>query len=212
MESVKKRIKQARRDAKLSQESIAEAMGLSRQMIGLWENLDKKDVPSIEQMRKIAGITGRSAAWLMLGISESFSDGPRIRSDVPLISWVQAGAPKMPLDLFEPNDAIQRLACPAPHGEHTFALRVEGNSMINDNPLGKSYPHDSIIFCDPDQRGGVASGTPVIAAMLDSGEATFKIYIRDAGRQWLAPLNTEYDRIYEPFEIRALVLGLFIPS
>ncbi|ODC01180.1 hypothetical protein A3197_01470 [Candidatus Thiodiazotropha endoloripes] len=136
--------------------------------------------------------------------------GPEVRGLVPLISWIQAGHWREAEDLYEPGDAELILPCPASHGIHTYALRVEGDSMTS--PHGKSYPEGCIIFVDPDQRGGVVSGDRVIAKLVGDNAVTFKVYIEDAGRQFLRPLNTQYPPITEEFRLLGKVIGKWEPE
>lgn len=212
MNDVNERIKEARTGAKLSQERLAERLNLSRQMIGLWENPSTRDTPSVAQLQQIAAVTERSEAWLILGISEELGDGPKLDSFVPVISWADVGRHEMAVKDAEGTLKERLIACPIDHGPNTFALEVSGYSMISSNPLAKSYPPKSIIYCDPDIHSDLPSGSPVIAVISETGEATFKIFIEDSGRRWLAPLNAEYDRIDEPFKVKAYVIGQFIPT
>ena len=78
-------------------------------------------------------------------------------------------------------------------GPHAYCLRVVGDSMVNTNPNGYSYPEGAIIFVDPD--ASVVSGARVVAKIPDSDMATFKVYVEDAGRRFLKPLNSQYPTI-----------------
>ncbi|MCU7904468.1 MAG: XRE family transcriptional regulator [Candidatus Thiodiazotropha sp. (ex Epidulcina cf. delphinae)] len=137
--------------------------------------------------------------------NENVFKGPEVRGLVPLISWVQAGGWHEVADLSDRADAELILPCPAGHGTQTFALRVEGDSMTA--PHGKSYPEGCIIFVDPDQRGGVVSGNRVIAELSSENAVTFKVYIEDAGKRFLKPLNAQYPPITEQFKILGKVIG-----
>lgn len=141
---------------------------------------------------------------------ENTSPGPNIRGHVPLISWVQAGAWAEAEDPFEPGEGEDFLPCPASHGLHTYALRVEGDSMTA--PYGRSYPAGVIIFIDPDQRGGVASGERVVAKVEGEPKVTFKVFIEDGGRRYLKPLNPQYPVIDDPFRILGKVIGAWMPE
>ena len=112
MRDVKTRIKQARKRAEMSQQVLADKLGLSRQMISFWENLERADAPSVEQVHKIGDATGESVVWLLLGLSASFSEGPDMRGRVPVVSWVQAGKPELPMDLSSPIQADTWVLCP----------------------------------------------------------------------------------------------------
>jgi SOS-response transcriptional repressor LexA len=93
---------------------------------------------------------------------------------------------------------------------HSYALRVHGDSMTA--PYGRSYPDSSIIYVDPDQRGGVVSGDRVIAKINGDNQVTFKVFVEDAGRRFLKPLNPSYPVITDPFRILGKVIGTWIPE
>jgi SOS-response transcriptional repressor LexA len=144
------------------------------------------------------------------GADNNVSASPEMRGDVPVISDVQAGAWHEAIDLFEPGYAEDYLPCPSPHGPRTFALRVEGDSMTA--PYGKSYPAGCIIYVDPDQIGGIANGDRVVAKINGDNGVTFKVFIEDAGKKFLKPLNPQYPSITESFRILGKVIGKYEPD
>lgn len=130
---------------------------------------------------------------------------------VPLISWVQAGAWCEAIVNFEESDADSWLSCPVPISSQGFALKVLGDSMTNPGP-GRSYPTGCIIFVDPDAE--TKTGDRVIARVPRTNEATFKVLVEDAGRQFLKPINPQYPiiEITEETHICGKVVGSFIPE
>lgn len=128
---------------------------------------------------------------------------------VPLISWVQAGA--WCESNFEQHDGESWLSCPVPISESGYALKVLGDSMTNPGP-GRSYPTGCIIFVDPEAE--TRTGDRVIARVPRTNEATFKILVEDAGRQFLRPINPQYPiiDITEETHICGKVVGSFIPE
>src|SRR5689334_10009293 len=130
---------------------------------------------------------------------------------VPLISWVQAGAWCEAISNFEAHDADSWLSCPVPISPHGYALKVLGDSMTNPGP-GRSYPTGCIIFVDPEAE--TKTGDRVIARVPRTNEATFKILVEDAGRQFLRPINPQYPiiEITEETHICGKVVGSFIPE
>ena len=102
---------------------------------------------------------------------------------VPIISWVQAGHASEVVDLFEPGDADD-WARPTCHTKpHTYALRVQGDSMAPDFKPGM------ILIVEPEMD--YFSGDYVIAKNGED-EATFKQYVKDSGREYLKPVNPQY--------------------
>lgn len=141
--------------------------------------------------------------------ASNVSTGPDTRGLVPLISWVQAGHWHEISDVIDVEEA-DLLPCPASHGLRSYALRVDGDSMTAAH--GRSYPHNSIIYVDPDQAGGVVSGDRVIARLNGDTQVVFKVFVEEAGRRFLRPLNPQYPLITEPFRIIGKVIGMFIPD
>lgn len=130
---------------------------------------------------------------------------------VPLISWVQAGAWCEAISNFESYDADSWLSCPVPISPNGYALKVVGDSMTNPGP-GRSYPTGCILFVDPEAE--TKTGDRVIARVPRTNEATFKILVEDAGRQFLRPINPQYPiiDITEETHICGKVVGSFIPE
>lgn len=130
---------------------------------------------------------------------------------VPLISWVQAGAWCESYSNFESYDADSWLSCPVPISSNGYALKVVGDSMTNPGP-GRSYPTGCIIFVDPEAETN--TGDRVIARVPRTNEATFKVLVEDAGRQFLRPINPQYPiiEITEETHICGKVVGSFIPE
>ncbi|WP_334597260.1 LexA family protein [Pseudomonas alvandae] len=140
----------------------------------------------------------------VIGISQRFGK-------VPLISWVQAGAWCEAIPNFEAYEADTWLSCPVPISNQGYALKVLGDSMTNPGP-GRSYPTGCIIFVDPEAEA--KTGDRVIARVPRTNEATFKILVEDAGRQFLRPINPQYPiiDITEETHICGKVVGSFIPE
>ncbi|WP_409318885.1 LexA family protein [Pseudomonas sp. KCJK9016] len=130
---------------------------------------------------------------------------------IPIISWVQAGAWCEAVSNLEDYDSASWLSCPVPISKNGYALRVQGDSMTNPGP-GRSYPTGCIIFVDPEAE--TKTGDRVIARVPRTNEATFKILVEDAGRQFLRPINPQYPiiEITEETHICGKVVGSFIPE
>lgn len=97
--------------------------------------------------------------------------------ELPLLGYVAAGAPIEALENAEsfvvPEEFVRR--------QNTFALRVKGNSMIDDGICDGDY----IIV---EERASASNGETVVA--LVNGEATVKKFRRDkGGKIRLIPAN-----------------------
>lgn len=154
-------------------------------------------------------IGGSNIHQLGAGSEGNVREVTRRFGKVPLISWVQAGA--WCESNFEQHDGESWLSCPVPISESGYALKVLGDSMTNPGP-GRSYPTGCIIFVDPEAE--TKTGDRVIARVPRTNEATFKILVEDAGRQFLRPINPQYPiiDITEETHICGKVVGSFIPE
>lgn len=65
MSSLGARIKQARKDAKQTQEQVAEALGLTKGAISQWEN--NGTTPELAQFRSFCSVVNASADEILLG-------------------------------------------------------------------------------------------------------------------------------------------------
>jgi SOS-response transcriptional repressor LexA len=126
-----------------------------------------------------------------------------IRGWIPLISSVQAGEWNEAVDLYEPGHAEQVSPTIVSHSVHTFALRVDGDSMtLPDGVRGHSFPHGMIIYVDPIRE--CEPGCFVVARLANTNRVTFKRLETDEGRPILMPLNVDrrsYPIIRDNFEI-----------
>ena len=211
------------------QGTVARLFGVTQKGARKW--LENEGYPSLDKAREIAVWAGVQIEWLLSGRGLKYvfdqnthpsteltaneqpqrtysvtnvSSAPDIKGKIPLISYVQAGAWNEAVDIYEPGYAERWLPFLKTNGERTFALRVEGDSMTA--PYGKSYPHSCIVFINPDQRNPV-SGARIIAKLEGSNLVTFKVFIEDAGRRWLKPLNPQHPPILEPFQVVGTVIG-----
>jgi SOS-response transcriptional repressor LexA len=112
---------------------------------------------------------------------------------IPLISWVEAGQFCNSPDLLHPGDFEELIPCPRKSGQHSYALRVQGDSMVSPFPGQRSYPPGTVIICDPEAQ--ITNGCRVVARIHDEETATFKVYAEDAGKRYLKPLNPQYPTI-----------------
>lgn len=204
-------------------------MGVDKtpQAISKW--LNSEAMPEADSMSALCSWLEVRREWLEYGVlpkeqtgsnnvlNIATNDASNVREinqrfgKVPLISWVQAGAWCEAISNFENYDSDSWLSCPVAISSHGYALKVLGDSMTNPGP-GRSYPTGCIIFVDPEAE--TKTGDRVIARLPRTNEATFKILVEDAGRQFLRPINPQYPiiDITEETHICGKVVGSFIPE
>lgn len=142
-------------------------------------------------------------------LHSNVTDGPDIRGRVPLISWVQAGVWSEAVDIYEPGYAEDWLPVLRNGSQHSYALRVQGDSMTAAH--GKSYPEGTIIIVDPEQRSPT-SGQRIIAKLVGTNAVTFKVFVEEDGRRWLKPLNPQHPPINDEFRVLGTVMAKYEPE
>jgi SOS-response transcriptional repressor LexA len=194
----KDRLKAARRHGKLTQIELAQAVGISQTSITDLERGKSQSTSFIAELAKACGV---DPLWLATGRGEMFGNASMANvsatiqpykeaKEYPLISWVVAGKWEESCDNFQPGDADEWLESNANAGAHGYWLEVRGLSMVAPNDT-VSFPPRMRILVQP-EGFDLVSGKFYIAKLMDTGETTFKQYIRDAGVEYLQPLNPSF--------------------
>lgn len=118
----------------------------------------------------------------------SYSGPKRKEKEFPLISWVSAGQWLEAVEPYKVDEIEDWPETTTNAGENSFWLTVKGDSMTS--PVGFTVPEGMMILVDPSKEA--KSGKLVVAKLTNDNEATFKMYIEDAGRKFLKPLNPHY--------------------
>lgn len=214
--SIHQKLKYLRLKKGLSLEQVGEAIGVSWQTIQQWEN--GKTAPKRTRLDKVAGYYGVSAAQLLndgLSLEEeientvnsNIEDGPDIKGNCPLISFVQAGKWAEIVDNFQPGDAEAWIPCPAPHSKNTFVLRVRGESMLD--PTGRhTFSPGDLIFVDPEKRA--ENGSLVVIRLEHEKEATFKKLIIDGEKRFIKAINPDWPNPIQEITEEAIICGVVI--
>jgi SOS-response transcriptional repressor LexA len=184
------RIKQRRKELALSQEKLGELAGLDQTVIS---KLERGDVQETARIAELAHALGCDALWLATGKEERTprraGDGRQamhevsLKGKVPLISYVAAGNWNDAVDNLSPGDAEQWVDTTVPVKRHTYALRVEGDSME------PRFPNGAILIVEPEAEP--KNGSFVIVRQ-NGTDATFKQLIADGGQWYLKPVNPRY--------------------
>lgn len=199
MQTLGERVSSRREELGISVQAVAAAAGVSVQSVYLWQrgevvNLKAANLLAVAELLKVR------PKWLQTGKGlkelSNTATGPEIKGRVPIISWVQAGTFSSVVDNFQPGDADEWAETTVPIHQHTYALRVRGDSMTN--PNGEpTFPDGQVIVVEPDAIDSPEKlvGSLVIVRRDGDEEATFKKLVRDAGRLYLRPLNPQYPMI-----------------
>lgn len=161
--------------------------------------------PSLEEIRRHARVAYPSTAQHYIkklqkagylhrdehrprGIDLS-EDEPMVQ--VPLLGVIAAG---QPIEAIQNRETIavaqSRLPLSSSPGSNIFALKVQGDSMADENI------HDGDIVLVKEQK--TAENGQKVVALLDNQEATLKTFYKERGRIRLQPAN----KYFEPIVIR----------
>ncbi|SED98253.1 helix-turn-helix domain-containing protein [Pseudomonas anguilliseptica] len=175
--------------------------------------------PQFEELRPIN--LSRSSAFLTSKSSSSASSAipPDLRDarqnvtqavqpyrkdkEYPLISWVAAGCWEESCDNFNPGDADEWLRSDVNAGPHGYWLEVRGPSML------PTFAPGMRILVKP-ENFDLVSGKYYVAKLLDTGETTFKQYLRDSGSGYLHPLNQVFAVI--PITENVSIIGMVVDA
>ena len=187
------RIAQARKELRLSQQAVGNRFGISRAAVAQWEAGDTN--PGTAKLEGLADVLGVRLEWLAIGKGPMRPGDPDSPAHwdgqtAPVIDFVQAGHWSEISDPYPPGVGLEMIATDLPLGPRSFALIVEGESMVP----GFS-PGDKIVF-DPDLQP--RPGDFVVAKLDGEEKATFKKY-RPRGQDRggndvieLVPLNDDW--------------------
>lgn len=210
--TIANRTKERREALGMTQGQLAKLAGVSQGTIANIENGIRKQPRELLSIAKALQV---HPEWLQSGketnpqkqaaVEHGNVDAARhYAGEVPVISWIQAGAWHEAADSFQPGDADRFLPVMRGHSTNTYALRVRGDSMTASH--GRTYPEGCYIIVDPHRLAPV-NGERIVAKLEGSDEVTFKVFKNEDGRQWLAPLNTQHPPILAPFKILGTVIG-----
>lgn len=173
-------IKRMRLDEGLTQEQLAERLGVTRSTVTQWETGWSQ--PRMGAISKLASVFGVS-------VSEMVEDGnnppkgaifPTIspRATAPLLGRVHAGSAQEP-EILEDEIGL-------PHNVRTahpnaYFLQVEGDCM------DKVYPEGCYILVDPDREPCNGS---IAAVVIDGRDAVMRRLLRTSSTIVLAPEST----------------------
>lgn len=191
METLGTRLKALRKTQKVTQQQLADAIGVSKTSVIYWEkddNLPKHE--SLMALSKVLSVTpdfllsGKSSGNSETNLSAPFPISGRL---IPVISWVQAGA-WTTVEAVPAGTQFEEWLPPNPKcGKHGYGLEVSGESMLPDFRPGDK------IYVNPDfQVSDLKTGDLVIVSCEGDKAATFKKLIVETDNMYLQPLNPEW--------------------
>lgn len=181
----------------ISQEQLAERVGVSQGSIGHW--LRKRRQPRVESMNRVfvelgmphyqvcmqlrvLGQVGEERARYVVDEDESVDDAQAqyfVCFRYPLRQWVALGEPEAEAQVFEQTDYLAQ--------GKAFWLTVENDSM--NAAHGTSVPQGVRILVDD---GLSAEPGKLVIARLPGKSAIFRQLVEEGGQRYLKALNTSY--------------------
>lgn len=192
-DSLAHRLRQARKSHKWTQEELARRSGVAQANIS---KIERGSTLTPEGILSLAKALAISPYWLKTGEGSMKDTGSNVdsatnRGRAPLISWGAVGLAGQGTQMFlTESRGEEAIETSADAGLGSFALRVEGDSMVNPMTGGVSFPDGAIIIVDPTRKA--KAGDFVVATDPTSKQATLKQLMADGGRWFLKPLNPAY--------------------
>ena len=196
-------------ELKVTQEVLADRLGMSQGGVGHW--LNKRRQPSIQDMNRVLRALGMDFLEVAMVVREVLQDdepclthkyNPYFR--YPVSDW------REPMQVRDGELAVygkQRFELTDYHAQgEAFWLVVVGDAMTA--PTGVSIAEGMMILVDP--AIVPEPGKLVIAQWSDSTEATFRKLIEEGGQRYLVPLNPTYPKALYTDECR--ILGVVVQA
>lgn len=176
------KLKELRKEKKMTLEAVANAMGTSRQTIHRYENGTITNIPP-EKVEKLAEVLGTTPAILMgwndFDASKYPNISPASTTELPMLGEIACGKP------IYATETHGEFAASTGNLQADFCLRAHGDSMIN-----ARIQDGDIVFIR--SQGSVDNGE--IAAVIIGDEATLKrvYYYPESSKVILCPENPRY--------------------
>jgi SOS-response transcriptional repressor LexA len=190
MKEMNERLAELRAAAKLTQNTVAKTVGVSRAAVTQWENGLTK--PKGEYIHALAKLYGCTTGYILHGEDSGVVNvipAPIGLRQIPIISYVQAGCWTESCDCRAMDGSIDTITTDLDLGSMAFALEVRGDSMAPEILEG------DVVVIDPDVDPLPGD---IVAAKNGSHEATLKQYrprgTNEQGQEYfeLVPLNPVY--------------------
>ncbi|TMP88541.1 XRE family transcriptional regulator [Pseudoalteromonas ruthenica] len=194
--SIGERVKHRRKELGLTQYQLADQVGTAQTSI---QKIEKGDTKNPRNIEAIARVLNCSPEYLRFGVGEgdNVSSGPVVKRQLPLISWVQAGA-WSEIQEVSPVEA-EHFMCPVNCSDKSFVLKVQGISME------PKFLDGDLIFVDPEARP--EHGSYVVARLDEENQATFKQLIIEGGQKFLKALNPNWPDPLMPINGNCTIVG-----
>lgn len=197
------RLRELRKSRKITQEKLAEKLGLARSTITMYETGGSE--PDLETLKSIASFFDVSIDYLT-GRSDRNISGMQLNRTVvkiPVFGEIPAG---IPIEMVDDSFIEDEEEIPADwlKGDNTyFCLKVRGQSM-----MPKFEDGDILILKQQDD----CENGDYCAVSINHTECTFKKVLKKENGITLMPLNPDYEPLFftnkEVVELPITILGI----
>lgn len=208
-------VKARMKEVGITQYDLAEKMGIAQGTVARY--LNKKREPSIETIAEMMKVVRLESMTLTPDGMIDYPDHvianvtpidiqPTYQNKFPVLSAVQAGQWTEACEPYTLDEIDEWYETTVRTSDRCFWLRVQGDSMTS--PVGTSIPEGMLVLVDTEREH--ENGSLVVAKLTDVNEATFKKYVRDAGQEYLKPLNPNYTMV--PINGNCRVIGVAVDA
>jgi|GEM_PF-1170916 len=209
------RLKQARLRKKLTQEELAETVGIKQQAVQRIEAGKVKSTSYVVQLAKCLGVTPE---WLALGEEESTtlahgnipdSDSHHSNSAFSLAPILQWHDIELIQQLPLLHQHLKTLPVFTTSNDQCFALQIKDNSMVSQNSGEISFLKEDYIIIDSSLTAKYDDY--IIAKLPASTQMTFRQLQFDGTERHLKALNSQYNtiRFNEDIHICGVVISRY---
>lgn len=198
--SFHKRVLRCRQKLELTQQQLADLIGVSRPCINVWEDASREIFPNSSNIKKLSQVFGVDESWLRFGKIE---DQPK---DYILPNENVVNRPAVPILMLDQikgwlsskqhllNKGVLNMS-QLEKDETAFKYPMNDESMIGDDPFSSIFPGE-ILKADPTQVKTLESGNIVCAQIMgDKDELQTRMLMRCYGENGaqdvLVPLNKD---------------------
>ncbi len=219
MNPIGRRIKQLRKQHKLTQNDVAAFIGVQRVSVSKWESQsDVFNTPKGEHLFKLAQILETSVEYILYGrtkyhpstqhqpiLSVQENTGLTVNK-IPVIDWDDIGnINKSKSQKIYTNQVV---FSHLPNTNQSFALTVIGDSMVSTTGP-HSFPDGVLIVFDPALPVTLSDGIFIIAQI--NQDMMFRQVKFDGLKPYLHALNPQYPKVFEPFKVIGKVTEMQMP-
>lgn len=175
--NIGERLKQARLKKGMTQDQLGEALGgLTGPTISAIEKGTAKSFRDPQLILEAAKILEVSPIWLQFGLG----DAELIQETIPLIDWDDVIKGNL-----NPAKVKRRIGTTVAVSPKSYALKVQGNSMVTPTGSEVSFREGMIVIVDPEAP---VKPNSFVVASQDKTPMLRKL-VEDSGKKYLQPLN-----------------------